>query len=129
VTWPGVFLVLLVSHLVGDVLLQTETQAVTKAGGFGDGAARRALLRHVSVYMLAFVPALIWIATQRTPVRAVTVGVLVAVPHLIIDDGRPVRLWLREVKGVDRQAPGLAIAVDQCLHVLCLFGVALIAQA
>ncbi len=126
-SWPGAMLALLVSHVVGDVLLQTDWQAVNKPGGLGDAVARRALVRHVAVYTLAFVPALVWIGTQTTAARAVAVGAVVAVPHLLIDDGHLVRTWLRTVKHSAQPVLALTIAVDQSFHVLCLFGAALIA--
>ena len=58
-TWPAALLALLVSHAVGDVLLQTEWQAVAKVGGRGDPVARLALGRHVAIYTLASGPALV----------------------------------------------------------------------
>ena len=128
-SWPAALLALLVSHVVGDVLLQTEGQAVGKARGLGDRVGRWALVRHVSVYTLAFVPALVWIASETSAARALIVGALVAVPHLIIDDGRLVRGWVREVKRVPRPAPALVVAVDQSFHLLCLLGAALVASA
>ncbi len=128
-SWPGAFLVLLVSHAVGDVLLQTDWQAVNKTRGLSDAAGRRALIRHVAIYTLAFVPALVWIADERSVGRAIAVAALVAVPHLILDDGRIVRAWLRIVKRVPDAPLGLSIAVDQSLHVLCLFGASLLANA
>ncbi|HUO73146.1 MAG TPA: DUF3307 domain-containing protein [Solirubrobacteraceae bacterium] len=126
-SWPGAMLALLVSHIVGDVLLQTDWQAVTKTGGLGDASARRALLRHVAIYTVAFIPALVWIGDETTAARAVAVGALVAVPHLVIDDGRLVRTWLRVVKHAPQPVLALTIAVDQSFHVLCLFGAALVA--
>jgi len=128
-SWPGAFLVLLVSHAVGDVLLQTDWQAVNKTRGLGDAAGRRALVRHVAIYTLAFIPALIWVADQRSVGRAIAVAAAVTLPHLLIDDGHIVRAWLRTVKRVPDPPLGLSIAVDQSLHVLCLFGAALLANA
>ena len=64
-TWPGVFAAFFACHLAGDLLLQTEWQAVTKVQGFGTAAGRRALVSHVATYTLVFVPALVWIATLR----------------------------------------------------------------
>jgi hypothetical protein len=128
-TWPAALLALLVSHVVGDVLLQTDWQALNKVRGLGDSLARRALLRHMTTYTIAFIPALIWIADKTTVARALGVGVLVVVPHLLIDDGTLVRAWLRDVKGAIRPALGLTIAVDQCFHLLCLLGAALVAAA
>jgi len=128
-TWSAVLVALLVSHAVGDILLQTDWQAGNKVRGFGDPLGRRALLQHVAVYMVAFIPALIWIGENTSAPRAVAVGALVAIPHVVIDDGHLVRLWLRDVKGAERPAPGLTIAVDQCFHLLCLLGAALLAVA
>ena len=120
-TWPATLLALLVSHAVGDVLLQTEWQAVAKVGGLGDPVARRALGRHVVIYTLAFVPALAWIGSQTGAVRAV------AVPHLLVDDGRRVGAWLRHAKRAPAPVPALTIAADQSFHLICLFGPALVA--
>lgn len=128
-SWPAVLLVLLVSHATGDVLLQTDHQALNKGAGIADHKARRALLSHVTVYTLAFAPGLVWVAANAGVGRALLLGVLVAVPHLVVDEGRLVRFWLREVKGTPHPPAGLTIAVDQGLHLLCLFGAALIAVA
>jgi hypothetical protein len=128
-TWPAVLLVLLISHAAGDVLLQTDHQAGRKRGGIADAGARGALLTHVAVYTLAYVPALVWIGAHTSLGRAILVGALIAVPHLVIDEGRLVRGWLREVKHAPDPPPALAIAVDQCLHLLCLFGASLVAVA
>jgi len=128
-SWPAALLALLVSHLAGDVLFQTEPQALEKIGGLGDPLGRRALASHITYYTAAFVPALVWIGTQTTPARAVVVAIAVAVPHLLIDDGRFVAMWMREVKRAPNAEIGLRIAVDQSFHVICLFGAALIAAA
>jgi Protein of unknown function (DUF3307) len=120
-------LALLVSHVAGDVLFQTEWQAKTKVRGVGDPVGREALARHITTYTSAFLPALVWIGAETNILRAVVVGAVVAATHLVIDDARLVRAWLRKVKRVTDPAPALSIAVDQSLHVLCLLGAALIA--
>src|ERR1700758_4565472 len=97
-SWPAALLALLVSHLTGDFLLQTEWQAVNKARGLADPVSRKALLAHVALYMVAFIPALVWIGTQTSAWRAVAVGALVAVPHVLVDDGHLVRAWVRDFK-------------------------------
>lgn len=127
--WASVLLALLVSHVVGDVLLQTERQAIGKAGGLRTASGREALGRHVAGYMVAFVPTLVWIGDHASPARAVLVGVTVAIPHLLIDDGRLVRAWVHRVKGAGAPGQGLLIAVDQSFHLLCLLGAALLAAA
>jgi hypothetical protein len=126
-TWPAVLLALLASHLVGDFLVQTEWQAVNKLGGLVDPRSRRALLAHVIVYTAAFVPALVWIGTRTTPWRAIAVGAVVAIPHLLLDDGHFVRFWLRAVKRAPQPSAALTISVDQTFHVVCLIGAAALA--
>jgi Protein of unknown function (DUF3307) len=126
-TWPAVFAVFLVSHLAGDLLLQTEWQAVTKVRGFADPLGRRALIAHAATYTLAFVPALVWVAADRGAARAVAVAALVTIPHVIIDDGHFVRGWMAQVKHVAEPAPNLSVMVDQSFHVVCLLGAAAVA--
>jgi hypothetical protein len=126
-TWVEVLAAFLVAHLVGDYLLQTDWQARHKAGGLGgDRTALKALAAHVATYTLAFVPACVWIGGERGAGWAVLAGALVALPHLVIDDARVVRLYLREVKGAEGFEPGLAAAVDQAFHVVSLCVVALL---
>lgn len=124
-SWNAVFDALLVSHVGGDFLLQTEWQALIKAEGLGSRQGRRALGRHVSTYTAAYLPALAWVALCRGPRRALSVGALVAVPHVLIDDGRAVRWWLRQVKHVEVPDPTLRLMVDQSAHLLCLLAAAL----
>ena len=128
----AVFVAFFACHHVGDYLLQTEWQAGHKAGGLarGAGVARRALFAHVSVYTLAFVPALVWIATESDAGVAVLAGALVFVPHLIVDDARLLRAYIRDVKGVGEPLDdGLVTAVDQSVHLVSLFAVAALASA
>lgn len=127
-SWTEVFAVLVLSHLAGDFLLQTEWQATHKHGGLGpDSERRRALFTHIATYMLAFVPALIWIGSETSAVRAIAVFLLIAVTHLIQDDARVVKAYMRTVKHTDAARSDVAMYVDQSLHMLILFGAALIA--
>jgi uncharacterized protein DUF3307 len=130
VSWVSVLAGFLVAHMVGDYLFQTDWQARHKRGGLsGDPVALRALCAHVATYTLAFVPALIWIGDELDAGWAVLAAVLVAVPHLVVDDGRLVRFYLARVKRADRFDVGLAASVDQSFHVLSLFLVALLIGA
>jgi hypothetical protein len=128
--WVEAFAAFVVSHLVGDYLLQTDWQARNKRGGLGpDPVARRALLSHIASYTLAFVPALIWLAGE-IGAWAVAIGALIAVPHLIQDDGRLLAAYMRHVKHADGQAnPSVAAAADQAFHFLALFLTALLATS
>jgi hypothetical protein len=128
--WVEVFAVFVVSHLVGDYLLQTEWQAIHKRGGLGaDPTARRALFMHVSTYTLAFVPALVWLADD-IGVAVVGVAALIFVPHLVQDDGRLLRAYIAKVKGLEAtNNPTVFAAVDQTFHMVTLFAIALLATA
>lgn len=126
-SWVAVLAGFLVAHMVGDYLFQTDWQARNKRGGLtGPALARRALVAHVSTYTLAFLPAFIWIGAELDVAWALVAAVLVFVPHLLIDDGRVVALYLARVKGVEELNLGLAASVDQSFHVLSLFLVALL---
>ncbi len=126
--WVEVFAVFIVSHLVGDFALQTEWQATHKRGGLGRiPTARRALLAHVSIYTLAFVPSLIWLADEIGAL-VVVLAALLFVTHAIQDDGRLLDGYLRRVKHTEPlKHPVVTMALDQTLHVLLLFGLALLA--
>lgn len=125
--WVEVFAVLVVSHLAGDYLLQTDWQAMHKRGGLGgDPTARRALVSHVTSYTLAFVPALIWLADD-IGAGAIAVAAGIFFPHLVQDDGRLLNAYMVKAKKVGvRDNQPLATAVDQSFHILTLFAIALL---
>jgi hypothetical protein len=130
VSWVSVFAGFLVAHMVGDYLFQTDWQARNKRGGLsGRGVSRRALFSHVTTYTLAFLPAFAWIGSELDAGWAVLAAALVFLPHLVIDDGRIVRLYLVRVKRAEGFDVGLAASVDQSFHVLSLFLVALLVGA
>ena len=129
-SWANISIVFFVSHLAGDFLAQTDWQARNKSGGLaGDPPARRALLSHVTVYTLLFLPALVWIGAEGAAWLALLVAGLIFVPHLIVDDGRLLRLFMVRVKRSLDPPPGLALAVDQSVHLISLWAVALLAAA
>ena len=126
--WVEVFAVFVVSHLVGDYLLQTDSQATHKRGGLGsDPRSRRALAAHTLTYTLAFVPAFIWLAGEIGG-ELVAVVALVGIPHGIQDDGRLLTVYLRAVKGPGAVANRtVAAAADQTFHLLALLLVSFLA--
>ena len=126
-SWVEVFAVLLVSHLTGDYLLQTEWQALHKRGGLGPNReSRRALAAHITTYTLAFVPAFVWLATDIGWAVVAAVAA-VALPHWIQDDGRLLAIYVRHVKGFEAaDNPSVTAAVDQTFHFLALFALALV---
>ena len=128
--WEEVFAVFVVCHLAGDFLFQTDWQATHKHGGLSvKGDARRALFSHVAVYTVVFIPAVIWIATQKST-AAVALLAVIFIPHLVQDDARALMAWNRTIKR-SAIAPGdpVYMAVDQAFHVVFLFGTALLAFA
>jgi uncharacterized protein DUF3307 len=128
--WVEAFAAFVVSHLVGDYLLQTDWQALNKRGGLGASPlARRALLAHIAGYTLAFVPALIWLADD-IGAWAVGVAAVIAVPHMVQDDGRLLTMFMLRVKHTDPRAnPSVAAAADQSFHFVALFLTALLVGA
>jgi hypothetical protein len=128
VAWVEVFAVLVVSHAVGDFLLQTDWQATHKREGLGgDPVRRRALVSHTFSYTLAFAPGLAWLAGDLGTGGTAALAVGIFLPHLVQDDGRLLSSYVRVVKRTE-PAPGmLMLAVDQSFHLLVLFGLALAA--
>jgi len=128
--WAKVFVVLFVSHVVGDYLLQTDWQAVHKRRGLGsDPVARRALFTHTLSYVMAFVPALIWISATLGW-KALILLPVIGVPHLVQDDGRLLSYYARHVKGLDPAEDHAIVALcDQAFHQLALLGAALLVAA
>jgi hypothetical protein len=127
--WVEVFVVLYVCHQVGDYVFQTEWQALNKRGGLSTGSpqARSALLQHILSYTLAFVPAFIWLTDDLGAGIAWLVP-LIAIPHLIQDDGRLLAAYASRVKKTDlAKNPALGAALDQALHIVALFLTALLA--
>jgi hypothetical protein len=123
-TWVEAFVAFVECHLVGDYLLQTDWQARHKHGGLrpGRGESRRALCSHVATYTMAFVPALLadGLETELTWTLP-----LIAIPHLLQDDGRLIAAYVRGVKGLEpTDDPAVTAAVDQTFHLLALLGVA-----
>ncbi len=132
-SWVEIFAVFVVSHALGDYLLQTDWQATHKRGGLGrDRNARNALLSHVFSYTLGFVPAGIWLASDGglDGLRLALLAVGIYVPHMVQDDGRLLAGYVRVVKG-EGAAKSWEIlrAVDQSFHLITLFATALIVHS
>jgi hypothetical protein len=129
VPWIEIFAVFAVSHLVGDLVLQTQWQATNKRGGlaFGSGESGRALAAHAVSYTLAFGPALIWLAGELSAFAVVGAALIVMVPHAIQDDGRLLGLFALRVKRMEpADYPVVMLLLDQSLHLVALFLTALL---
>jgi hypothetical protein len=132
VSWVEIFAVFVVSHALGDYLLQTDWQATNKRGGLGrDRTARMALLSHVFTYTLAFVPAGIWLADGGlAAVGLVLLAVGIYLPHMVQDDGRLLSAYIRTVKRcTEASARQIFTPVDQSFHLIVLFATAVVVNA
>ena len=106
---------LLVAHLVGDWLLQSEWQALNKARNY------RALFLHIGVYSLVMLGVLVAdFGLQNIYVYVVVV--MLAVSHALLDRGWPVIRFMRAFRLIVEREPErwLMMAVDQVLHIAFL---------
>lgn len=126
--WSDLFIVLVVSHLTGDFILQTQWQAVKKVGGLGpDPECRRALRSHLMTYALAYVPALGWIGAETGVLGILAVVLTTFAAHFVQDDGHLLRAYVKRVKKVEPPfGSPLWIAIDQSVHITALLGTALL---
>ncbi len=126
--WVEIFVVLALSHLVGDYLLQTDWQARWKHRGLSGGESLRALSSHIATYTLAFVPAVVWVADEESLSGAAIAGTVaaIAIPHFVQDDGRVLAAYMERVKKLDLQNTMVTGAVDQTCHLLTLFALAVV---
>jgi hypothetical protein len=84
----------------------------------------------VLTYTLAFIPGIAALARREGVATASAVGIAIAAPHLLVDDGRLLRTYLLHAKGVREPIePELAASVDQSLHMVCLWLASVMASA
>lgn len=111
---------LLVCHLVGDFLLQSDSMALNKMQQW------LWLLRHIVVYMVLITVVLgVYALDHGVPAWLVVVSLLfIAGTHIVLDL-RGFTLWWMRLVGVSPEHPWLAIVADQVLHIVTL---AIVAQ-
>ncbi len=129
VSWSALFGAFVLSHLLGDFVLQTDWQANQKEHGLiaGSSVNRRALMLHGLMYTAAFIPVLVWIGIESGVGVAIGAAALVWLPHVIVDDGLLVGWWIRHVKHVSGPPTTVVrLGVDQSTHLLALAAVALL---
>ncbi len=116
-----VFEGLILAHLFGDWLLQTEYEAMNKAGGRFLNAA---LLKHCLFYTLSFVP--VFIAFHLSWYWLL----VIFASHLFIDRRWPVVWWISVIKRTSKESINknfwLVVAVDQVIHIFILAFVVLL---
>lgn len=107
----SLFDVLLIAHLIGDYLLQTNWMAVNKPKNW------LALTLHSGVYTLV-----IWLASLSYSHSLSWLALLVIfLMHMVLDQRQFVSWWLVNIMRVsrDREA-GLSMVVDQTFHLIVL---------
>ncbi len=106
---------LLVGHLAGDFLLQSDNMARNK------GQHWAWMLRHVGLYMLVVSAVLLGYAlTTPLPFWALAVvWLFLLATHIILDRRRFTQRWMR-LAGMSPEHPWLPIVVDQVFHILTL---------
>lgn len=104
----NLFTWLLIGHLVGDFLLQTNWMAARKTSSYA------ALLAHVTVYTLC-------VFTFALPAGGISYEAMAVVfaTHAFLDRRWFVRFWTRALNGAEG-APWLNVVSDQCWHLLIL---------
>jgi hypothetical protein len=106
---------LLVAHLVGDWLLQTEWQALNKTKNW------RAMWTHVAVNHLIILIVL-WVHFGFQDTRVYVAVAALALSHAYLDRRWPEIAIMRALRIIVDRDPErwLLIAVDQCLHIVLL---------
>jgi hypothetical protein len=110
---------LLVGHLIGDFLLQTDRMARYKAQNWSW------MLKHVGIY-LAVILIVVGAYVMNHPVPLWVVGVallFVGGTHIVLDR-RTFTLWWMRRLGVSSDLTWLPIVADQIFHILVLAVVA-----
>jgi hypothetical protein len=106
---------LLLAHILGDWLLQTEWQAMNKARSW------RAMLSHVLVYHVVVLAVLVAKLGYRNPYVYMIVASL-AISHGILDRSGIVS-WLMRTLRISVERPPerwFTVAIDQSIHILLL---------
>lgn len=105
------FEILLIAHLIGDFLFQTEWMALNKAKKW------LPLIVHSSVYTI-----IIWIfAVFFTPGLSLTGILLIFAGHLILDRRGFIYFWFRRVQMVTGdKSSWLMIVTDQVFHLILI---------
>lgn len=121
-TAGSLFVALLLAHLVGDWLVQTDVQARDKAGSW------LAMAEHIVGYHLVMlaVLALIW-PPGASELPAFVIVVVSAVTHAVIDRRWPTVWLMRHTRSgkLAEQMWGIFV-VDQALHLSILALLALV---
>lgn len=108
---------LLIGHLVGDWLLQSDGMA----NGKRQGLITKAGMSHFTIYTLSLLM-LIWLSGYYALIQYITAGLIIFISHWLIDATNLIDGWMRIVG--QRNHPLVRTMADQSMHVIILAGVA-----
>jgi len=113
--WMSLFDWLLVGHLVGDFLLQTDGMAKYKTQSW------TWMLRHVGLYLAVMVIVLgVYSVSHAVPLWALAVALLfIGATHIVLDRRDVTMGWMRLI-GITSDLGWLTIVADQVFHLLVL---------
>ena len=106
---------LLIGHLVGDFLLQTDGMANNKAQSWSW------MLRHVGAYLAVMGIVLgIYSISHPTSLWVLVLALLfIGATHIALDRRGFTQAWMRLV-GITRELAWLSVVIDQVFHLLVL---------
>lgn len=109
--------VLLIGHLIGDYLLQTNKQALKKTEEWIP------LILHCVVYTVT----LSILAYFLDGLFNWTMSFIIFITHIFIDRGQFVKWWAKRIKGIKDldQSPirSVLMAIDQTFHIIVIFAI------
>jgi hypothetical protein len=110
---------LLIGHLIGDFLVQSESMATHKETSWSW------MLKHVGIYMVVISLVLVaYGVAHHLPLSLVLIALLViCVTHIVLDRRDFTAWWIRRL-GLSAGHTWLPIMVDQVFHLLTLAAVA-----
>lgn len=107
---------LLVGHMVGDWLLQSDWMAREKKQSFFS----RAGMAHFVLYTVVVV-AMVWLfcGDGKSPIFYLFVGAVIFISHWLIDATTIVERWM-QFYGQDSDRDFMRIIIDQTMHLVVL---------
>ena len=107
---------LLVGHMVGDWLLQSDWMAREKKQSF----ISKAGMTHFVLYTIV-VMAMVWLfcGDGKSPIYYLAIGLVIFVSHWLIDATTIVERWM-QFYGQDSNRDFMRIIVDQTMHLVVL---------
>jgi hypothetical protein len=112
----NIFQLLLIGHLLGDWLFQSNQMAVNKTSD------KTILFVHSLVYAL-FVS---WMMLFVSWYAVIITFIICLITHILLDNRKFVIWWIKNIKRDKKQPQWLVFVLDQCFHLIVLAIIALL---